>query len=172
MSIRIIGGRFVGLRVQRSIQGESRPRIKNFSLRIPIRRNSITTWRAATDAEVERINAKAVALDHQWELDQHAARVPRVFDPFDTTTNTGVKGITYSVKADSQNYMVEAFRLYVSHDGRPKSAIARLGRRTWSAGWTMIVARLVNIKNLNPDMHQKLLKSMPSERKLRARHKS
>jgi hypothetical protein len=167
MSIRIMNDRFVGLRVQRTVAGEDKPRVKNFSYRIPKRVKGVTRWREATAEEKKKIGEKAKALDAQWEHLQTRARVPREFSPFDTRTNTGVKGIVYATRPDSQGYPVEAFRLYVSHLGKPKTAIVRLKRRTWREGWILIVDHLVKVKGLDVATQETLLARMPSERKLR-----
>lgn len=165
MTVREITGVFNGLRVQRSVAGK--PVVKNYSFRIPVRKGGATTWRDATESERGRLMALATQYDARLALTQKAQKVVKPFEPYNSQTNTGVRGITYGVQNDGEGYAVEAFWLRVRHNGVQRTAVARLSRREWSEGWSMIVERLAEIKELDASVQTGLLAACPSESKLR-----
>ena len=61
MSVREVNDKFIGLRVERSI--DKVPHVKFFSYRIRVLKNGITTYRNATRAEKKEILAAAEAYD-------------------------------------------------------------------------------------------------------------
>ena len=65
MSVREVNGKFVGLRVERSI--DKLPYIKFFSYRIRVLENGITKFRNATRAEKRELLAAAEAYDKKLE---------------------------------------------------------------------------------------------------------
>lgn len=167
MSVRELNGKFKGLRVQRTIDGK--PKQTHFSFRKPVTRKGVTAWRDATEAERKELWRQAEDLDKKYEALQKASAVKRVFDPFGSNTNTGIKGIGYRVGKDSQGYDVEAFWLNVSDNGKQHSSSVRLAKRTWKEGWTMIVQKLVDVKELDAATHKKILAKMPKEKSLRGK---
>jgi hypothetical protein len=165
MAVRELSGSFTGLRVQRSIGGE--PHIKNYSYRVPVKKSGTTTWRDATVAERKRLLAQAQAYDARLERSQLEQKLVKSFEPFGARTNTGIRGITYGFQKDGEGYSVEAFWLRVRHDGRQRTAVARLSRRSWAEGWNMIVERLTEIKNLDAVTLTQVLAAIPNETTLR-----
>lgn len=170
MSVRKINSRFVGLRVQRQIPGEARPRVKNFSFRIPVRRGHITAWRDASASEQETLTAKAIQLDTQWEQEQATARKAQAkpFDPFENArTNTGIVGIRYVWTKDSEGYDVEGFWINVSHNKKTYTQSVRLKNRKWADGWKIAAEKLGAIKGLTPAVVKKIIRKRPVEAQLR-----
>ncbi len=169
MSVREITDRFIGLRVQRKVAGETKPRIKNFSFRIPVRRQGVTGWRDATETERKEIWARANALDKEWADLQSTASVDhqKTWRPRSDKTNTGVTGIRYKWAPDSQGYMIEAFWVNITVNSKTHAAAVRLSNRTWKAGWTMAVDKLVAFRGLDQQQREHLLKLMPRMNKLR-----
>lgn len=169
MSVRELTDRFVGLRVQRKIAGEDKPRIKNFSFRIPVRRQNVTAWRDADETERREIWARANALDTQWAELQNVqqAQHKHVFCPRSTRTNTGTTGIRYKWAPDSQGYVIEAFWINVTVSSKTRAASVRLGSRGWTAAWRLAVEKLVQFCDLDAAQAALLIKSVPNMKKLR-----
>ena len=167
MSVREINDKFHGLRVQRIVNGV--PHSKHYSFRIPVFTDGTTTWRAATRAEKKELTILAEAYDQELQQKQESEKRFRKFDPFGSNTNTGIKGISYRIGVDSQQYEVEAFWLNLSVDGKQHSSSVRLASRTWEEGWKLIVDKLVKVKELTPSTRRKIMSMIPSERKLRAK---
>jgi hypothetical protein len=171
MSVRELKSGFIGLRVQRQIPGEEKPRIKNFSFRIPIFNGGVTSWRAATARERAVILKEAEMLDLKWQKLQtkQAPLYKREFDPFRARTNTGIVGIRYAWSTDGQGYPVEAFWINLTHEKRTRTGSVRLACRTWSEAWRLAVQKVAAIKELDDKTVRKLVRSMPSEEDLRKR---
>lgn len=167
MSVRLLNGRFTGLRVQRKIGATTR--IQHFSYKTPVKGSAVAAWRDSTAAEKKVMLKKAEALDKVWEAEQLAAKTPKVFDPFDgAATNTGCKGIAYRWKVDGQGYDVEAFCVnVVGLDKKQKSESVRLKSRTWREGWEIAVHKLADIKQVDTTTLKRMLNRMPRESILR-----
>ena len=144
MSVREINNKFQGLRVQRTINGETFQ--KHYSYRIPVFTDGTTTWRAATRAEKKELAILAEVYDQELQQDQESAKKARKFNPLSYLTNTGVKGISYRIGFDSQKYEVEAFWLRILVNGKQHTSAARLACRSWEEGWKLIVNKLVKVK--------------------------
>lgn len=171
MSVRELSSGFVGLRVQRQISGEEKPRIKNFSIRVPTFKDGVTAWRATTARERAVIWKEAEELDLKWQkLQTKQAPLFKIeFDPFRARTNTGVVGIRYAWSTDGQGYPVEAFWINLTHEKRTRTGSVRLACRTWSEAWRLAVFKVAAIKNIDDKTVRKLVRSMPSEEDLRKR---
>lgn len=163
MSVRTATGKFSGLRVERSIN--KKPHIKHFSFRLPADDGG---WREATPAEVKKITKEAEAYDRELAALQQAAVTEKGFDPFESRTNTGIRGISYRIGKDTQGYEVEAFWLNLTHDQKQHSSNVRLANRTWKEGWSLIVDKLCELKELDAATRRKIIKAIPNEKKLKA----
>ena len=113
MSVREVNGKFVGLRVERSI--DKLPYIKFFSYRIRVLENGITKFRNATRAEKRELLAAAEAYDKKLERLQKKSK-QREFEPFNSRTNTGIKGISYRAGRDTQGYEYVGFFINITVD--------------------------------------------------------
>jgi hypothetical protein len=163
MSVRKATGKFSGLRVERSIN--KTPHIKHFSFRIP---DPAGGWREATPAEIKKITKEAEAYDRKLAAMQKASVAEKGFDPFESRTNTGIRGISYRIGRDTQGYDVEAFWLNLTHDGKQHSSNVRLANREWKEGWKLIVDKLCALKSLKPAVRKRILAAIPNEKNLKA----
>lgn len=163
MSVRAATGKFSGLRVERSI--DKKPHIKHFSFRIAKEGGG---WREATPAEIKKITKQAEAYDRKLEAMQKAAVSEKGFDPFESRTNTGIRGISYRIGRDTQGYEVEAFWLNLTHDGKQHSSNVRLANRSWQEGWKLIVDKLCELKSLKPSVKKRIVAAIPNEKQLKA----
>ena len=164
MSVRQATGKFSGLRVERSIN--KKPHVKHFSFRI--KDEATGKWRDANAKEIKAITKEAEAYDKELAVLQKAAIEEKGFDPFESRTNTGIRGISYRIGRDTQGYEVEAFWLNLTHEGKQHSSNVRLANREWKQGWTLIVDKLVELKGLKPAVKKRILAAMPNEKNLKA----
>jgi hypothetical protein len=159
----INNGSFYGLRVTRRIAGKSVS--KNFSLKMPVRKKSGTTYRNATADEVARITTYAEEHDRELAQRQINEKVEKEFDPLQVTikNNTGVRGITYRKKRE-HGYDVHAFFLCLYDDN--KKVYSRYHRTTslgWKGAWHAAVDELCELKNIKSKMRSKLRAMIPPE---------
>lgn len=169
MSIRENPGRYKGLRVRRQIPGEARPRVMYFSYYVSAKTAYGNSRREATDGEKAGLWMQAFQMDEQWEEDQRVAKLKeiRVFDPFHTRSNTGVKGIMYKMRLDARGYRAEGFCCSLQHKGRRYSAEVRLSRRTWKDGWRQAVEYLAHVRAIGPQQVKAMMRAIPDESALR-----
>lgn len=162
MSVRELSGAYNGLRVQRTIDGETQ--LKHFSLRIPSHKNGATTWHMAEGAERAAIEKKAQAYDKKLEALQKAAKnKSKKWDPVSTRTNTGVRGVAYRYGRDSQGYIIEGFWISVYYNKKQHSAMVRLANRTWREAWVQVVGHLTKKLKLSAAESAVIARMMPSE---------
>ena len=166
MSVREVNGKFVGLRVERSI--DKLPYIKFFSYRIRVLENGITKFRNATRAEKRELLAAAAAYDKKLERLQKKSK-QREFEPFNSRTNTGIKGISYRSGRDTQGYEYMGFFINITVDGKQHSSSVRMADRTWEENWRLAVLRLAKVKNIDKATTKQIILAIPSEKKLRGR---
>ena len=166
MSVREVNDKFIGLRVERSIEKVSH--VKFFSYRIRVLKNGITTYRNATRAEKKELLAAAEAYDKKLERLQKKSK-QREFEPFNSRTNTGIKGISYRSGKDTQGYEYMGFFINITVDGKQHSSSVRMADRTWEENWRLAVLRLAKVKNLDKATTKQIILAIPSEKKLRWR---
>lgn len=166
MSVREVNDKFIGLRVERSIDKVSH--VKFFSYRIRLLKNGITTYRNATRAEKKELLAAAEAYDKKLERLQKKSK-QREFEPFNSRTNTGIKGISYRSGKDTQGYEYMGFFINITVDGKQHSSSVRMADRTWEENWRLAVLRLAKVKNLDKATTKQIILAIPSEKKLRWR---
>ena len=167
MSVREVNDKFIGLRVERSI--DKVPHIKFFSYRIRVLKNGITTYRNATRAEKKELLAAAEAYDKKLEKLQKQSKAVKEFDPFSSRTNTGIKGISYRTGKDTQGYEYVGFFVNVLVDGVQHSSSVRMADRTWEENWRLAALRLAKAKKLDKATTKQIILAIPSEKKLRGR---
>lgn len=169
MSIRNFKSGTGGVRIQIKMPYEARPRVVEFPYLVPLAAADGSGWRAASRKEKLVISGRAVALRELWVQERldSLSDPTRVFNPWDTTTNTGIKGIAYSRLIDSEGYHAEAFRCNVYHHGRQHTAVVRLGRRTWEDAWARAVDRIADIKELSKATRRSMHTCTPCESRLR-----
>lgn len=165
MSISLLNGRFVGLRVRRKIANEDKPRVRYFSFRVASTENGLTSWREVTKKERTALERQARELDAEWAEAQRAGRVAstKPFDPFAGRTNTGIKGLSYGRRFDGDGYEVEGLWISVRHDGRPVTAGVRSSNLKWKDAWRQAVTRLAEIKGLDKSTLKKMIAACPQK---------
>ena len=167
MSVREVNDKFIGLRVERSI--EKVPQIKFFSYRIRVLKNGVTTYRNATRAEKKELLAAAEAYDKKLERLQKKSKAQTGFDPFVSRTNTGIKGISYRAGKDTQGYEYVGFFINITADGKQHSSSVRMADRSWEENWRLAPLRLAKVKKLDRATTKQIILAIPSEKKLRGR---
>ena len=166
MSVREVNDKFIGLRVERSIEKVSH--VKFFSYRIRVLKNGVTTYRNATRAEKKELLAAAEAYDKKLERLQKKSK-QREFEHFNSRTNTGIKGISYRSGKDTQGYEYMGFFINITVDGKQHSSSVRMADRTWEENWRLAVLRLAKVKNIDKATTKQIILAIPSEKKLRGR---
>lgn len=165
MSVREVNNGFIGLRVERSIDKVAH--IKSFSYRIRVLKNGVTKYRNATRAEKKELLAVAEAYDKKLERLQRKSKVQKGFDPFNSRTNTGIKGISYRTGNDTQGYEYVGFFINITEDGKQHSSSVRMADRTWEENWRLAALNLAKVKKLDKATTKQIILAIPSEKKLR-----